>query len=95
MPLRDRLYFRFCLFHKRYGRMVCAFLEGLIVGAILLACLLVLAGFVRITFAIIEDYSAQEWKARQERAERVRYEQIVLGCLNHGVLLIDGKVREC
>ncbi len=95
MPIRDRLYFRFGLYHRRYGRIICAFVEGLIVGTLLLACLLVLAGFVRLTMTVIEDYAAKEWAAQKERAERVKYEKIVLGCLNQGILLIDGKVREC
>ena len=38
MTLRDRLYLRFFLFHKRYGRMWAALLEGvcLFIGAVVL-----------------------------------------------------------
>ena len=95
MTLRDRLYLRFFLFHKRYGRMWAALLEGvcLFIGAVVLG-LFIMAVVNLATWwysALIDEHVKA---AKQEAAS---YQRTLLACMNSGVIghTEDGEVVAC
>lgn len=95
MTLRDRLYLRFFLFHRRYGRMWAALLEGvcLFITAVVIG-LFVMAVVNLATWwysALIEEHV----KAAKQEAKG--YEQMLVACLNGGVVgrTEDGETIGC
>ena len=97
MTIRDRLYLRFGLFARRYGRMWCAFLEGLLVGTMLLVAILTLWGATQLVVWAYYTHVSEvvQEHVKQVEAEKVRYEQIIVACLNDGGYQLDGKMRPC
>lgn len=97
MRLSDRLYFRVGLFHKRYGRMLCAFIEGFLVGLVVLLALCVLWGAAHVWMWAYERHIAEqtEHRVRQVEKEKWKYERIVLACLNRQWFLADGELMTC
>lgn len=88
VTIRDRLYFRFGLFHSRYGRMWCAFLEGLIIGTVLLALVATLIGAGRFLWWMAESYTTAEARVVQAQKVAMKYEQVLLACLNGGLVAV-------
>lgn len=97
MRLRDRLYFKFGLFHKRHSRMLFAFLEGFLVGLVLLVSLMALYGGARLLTWIyyINVAEAVHEKVQQVEREKVGYERIVLACLNREWFVANGELFTC
>lgn len=88
MTLRDKLYFRFGLFHQRYGRIwfafvegVCLFLASVIVGLFIMAVVNLATWWYS---ALIEEHVKA---AKQEAAS---YQNTLLACLNGGVIARAG-----
>ena len=81
MKLRDKLYLRFGLFNQRYGRMVCAFIEGLVIGLVLLFCILVIVGFFRLAGYLYSTYTTASQKVVSAEQKARTAEEMLVDCL--------------
>ena len=84
MTLRDKLYFRFGLFHQRYGRIWCALLEGILIAISAFVIGLTVFGLANLAYMVYE--SALEEHARAYKAEARSYQVALINCLNGGVI---------
>ena len=86
MTIRDRLYLRVGLFFGRYGRMWCAFIEGLVLGFGLLLMLYMIYGAGKVTWYLIDTYTTAHQKVVKAETEAKAWERTVLACLNGQVI---------
>lgn len=97
MTLHDKLYFRFGLFHRRWGHAIAYMLEFLLVALVCFLVLLCLVGFVRLTYGVYRDYTEAQKKVAQAQAQKVVAEQMLLDCLNGRIVgkAVNGEYVAC
>ena len=91
MKLMDRLYLRFGLFHQTHlSRIFAAFVEGLVIGTILLGLLLAIYGAGKLTWWMIGEYQNARHEVDRATQEARVYQTALLACLNGGVIATNG-----
>lgn len=88
MTLRDRFYFRFFLFHSRYGRMWAAMLAFVAYCLFVAACVAVMWALVQMSVWWYDSSVAEHVKAAKQEA--ASYQRVLLACLNGGVIARAG-----
>lgn len=84
MPLRDRIYLRFFLFHQRYGRMWAALLEGICVFIAATVIGLALFALANATSWAVDQVIERQTRAAKQEAKT--YQMALINCLNGGVV---------
>lgn len=84
MTIRDRIYFRVGLFHKRHGRMWAAFLEGLLIAVSAIVLGLTVFGLANLAQAVYEGVLHEHAEVYKQQAQS--YQASLIQCLNGGII---------